>query len=430
MTRGSAGDSPRAFTADSPVGAELILTYLLDNSRAVALCWDISIVPHIDLFSPMSQKFFLSLIFLLSMTSASASSLLIFVGTYTDESSSQGIYSLRFDPADGTLSTPILAATARNPTFLVLHPDKRHLYAGGELSPPAAPKTGGVGAYTIEGDSGKLALLNQQPTGDGATTHLVVDGSGRMVVAVSYSGGYVCTLPLRSDGALGERNTFFKLTGPLGPNKDRQDRPHAHSVTLSRDNRFAFVCDLGLDRVFSFRLDPAHAALAPNEPPYATVPPGVGPRHSRFSADARFFYVVNEMGGSVCVFAYDAANGALTLKQTISTLPPDFHQLNTSAEIRIHPNGRFVYASNRGHDSIAVFARNQETGLLSLIEIVPCGGKHPRNFELSPDGRWLLCANRDTNDVVVFRLDPETGRLTLTKNRATVGKPVCVLFCK
>lgn len=378
----------------------------------------------------MSRKFLLSSILLFSMISASASPVLVFIGTYTDDSSSQGIYSLRFDPADGTLSQPVLAAAAQNPTFLALHPDKRHLYAGGELNPPAAPKTGGVGAYAIDAKNGTLIPLNQQPTGDGATTHLVADATGRMVIAVSYSGGYVCALPLKSDGSLGKRSFYTALTGPLGPNKDRQEQPHAHSVTLSPDNRFAFVCDLGLDRVFGFRLDPTHATLTPNDPSFASVPPGAGPRHSKFSADARFFYVVDEMGGSVCVFAYDAAHGALSLKQTIPTLPPDFHELNTSAEIRIHPNGRFVYASNRGHDSIAVFACDAQTGLLSLVEIVPCGGKHPRNFALSPDGNWLLCANRDTNDVVVFRVDPATGRLTLTKNRATVGKPVCVLFCE
>jgi 6-phosphogluconolactonase len=378
----------------------------------------------------MPHKFFLSALFLFSMSQASASPVLVYIGTYTDDSSSQGIYALRFDPSNGTLSEPILAAEAKNPTFLALHPDKHHLYAGGELNPPAAPKTGGVSAYAIEADTGKLLPLNQQPTGGGGTTHLVVDATGRMVIAANYYGGYVCALPVKDDGSLGERSAFFQLTGPLGPNKDRQDKSHAHSVTLSPDNRFVFACDLGLDRVFSYKLDPTHAALIPNDPPFTAAPAGAGPRHSKFSADARFFYVINEMGGSVSVFAYDAAHGALTLKQTIPTLPPDFHELNTSAEIRIHPNGRFVYASNRGHDSIAVFARDAQSGLLSLVEIVPCGGKHPRNYALSSDGNWLLCANRDTNNVVVFRVDPESGRLTLTKNSVTIGKPVCVLICE
>ncbi len=364
------------------------------------------------------------------MSSAHASTMPVYIGTYTDDSSSQGIYALRFDPANGTMSEPILAAEARNPTFLALHPDKQHLYAAGELLPPAEPKTGGITAFAIDATTGKLALLNQQPTGGGGTTHLVVDATGRMVIAANYGSGYVCALPVESDGRVGARSAFFQLTGPLGPNKDRQDKPHAHSVTLSPDNRFAFVCDLGLDRVFSYRIDPAHATLTPNEPAFVSTPPGVGPRHSKFSADGRFFYVINEMGGSVSVFAYDAAQGALTLKQTIPSLPADFHDLNTSAEIRIHPNGRFVYASNRGHDSITVFARDAQTGLLSLVEIVPCGGKHPRNYALSPDGNWLLCANRDTNNVVVFRVDAESGRLTLTKNSVTIGRPVCVLFCE
>ncbi|MDE3084079.1 MAG: lactonase family protein, partial [Verrucomicrobiota bacterium] len=362
----------------------------------------------------------------------SPSGMLVYIGTYTNNgSSSQCIYALRFDPASGALSKPFLAAKANNPTFLALHPNKRYLYTAGEIVPTdplAASETGGIAAYAIDANTGKLTYLDNQCTSGKATTHLAVDATGKAVVAVSYGNNYVCTLPIAADFGLDSCSVFLQHHGPLGPNHQRQDKPHPHSVTLSPDNRFAFVCDLGLDRVFSYRFDADHAAIEPNDPPFAVVPAGVGPRHSTFSRDGRFFYVVNEMGGSICVFDYDAASGRLTLKQTISTLRADYHGVNTSAEICIHPNGRFVYASNRGPDELAVFLRDEKTGLLKLVEIVPCGGKHPRNFELSPDGNWLLCANRDTNNVVVFRVDSATGRLTPTGQSAEISQPVCVLF--
>jgi 6-phosphogluconolactonase len=250
-----------------------------------------------------------------------------------------------------------------------------------------------------------------------------------MALAANFGAAYVCALPIGPDGRLGARSAFIEQRGPTGPNRDRQTQAHAHSITISPDNRFALACDLGLDRIYVYRVDPASAGLAPNDPPFAMAPPGAGPRHGKFSADGRFFYVANEMGGSVCVYSWDGARGALTLKQTISTLPTGFRELNTVAEIRIHPNGRFVYVSNRGHDSIAVFGRDPVAGTLDLIEIVPCGGKHPRNFALSDDGRWLLCANRDTDTVVLFRVDPGSGRLHGTGREAAIPRPVCVLFC-
>ena len=362
---------------------------------------------------------------------ATATPMRVYLGTYTD-TTSRCIYVLQFDPADGSISPATLAAAADNPTFLALDPAKTHLYATGTVRvEPAAPQPrGGISAFAIDPDSGMLRLLNQQPTGGGATTHVVVDATGRMVIAANYGDAYVCALPVQADGSLGPRSAFISHVGraPLGPNHDRQTQAHAHSVTLSPDNRFVFACDLGLDRIFSYRLDPATANLIPNDPPFAVVPPGSGPRHSKFSADGRFYYVADEMGGTVCAYAYAADRGALTLLEVAPTLPADFKALNTVAEIRLSPDQRFVYVSNRGHDSIAVFARDPAQGTLTRVEIVPCGGQHPRNFALSPEGRWLLCANRDTDNVVVFRVDPATGRLTATGAQTKVPHPVCVLF--
>ena len=379
-------------------------------------------------FSYPLARLHLLLLALMNLPPARAADALLFIGTYTRDGRSHGIYSLHLDLATGALTAPLLAAEAQNPTFLALHPDRRHLYACGELRGTVDKPLGGVIAFTIDAAAGTLVFLIQQPTGDGATCHVALDATGRMALAANYGAGYVCALPIDAAGRLGERSAYVELTGQLGPNQPGQDKPHAHSLAVSPDNRFAFACALGLDRVFGFRLDPAKAALVPTDPPFNATPAGVGPRHSRFSADGRFYYVLNELGGSVCVFAYDAAHGALTLQQTISTLPADFRGTNTSAEIRLSADGRFVYASNRGADSLAVFARDPAAGTLKLVEIVPSGGKHPRNFALSPDGRWLVCANRDTDNVVVFRVDPATGRLTPTTHAVTIPLPVCVLF--
>lgn len=357
-------------------------------------------------------------------------SLLIFVGTYTPkDGASRGIYAVRLDPATGSLSPAVVAAETPNPTFLALHPDGRVLYALGEGPAPDGKVTGGAAAFGYDAGSGRLTPLNTRGTGGGGTTHLVADATGRMLVTASYGGGDVASFPLMGDGRLGERTSFIPQVGPPGPNPKRQDKPHPHSVTLSPDNRFAFVADLGLDRVLAYRLDHAAGTLTPNDPAFITVKPGSGPRHAKFSRDGRFFYILGEIDGSVTVCAYDAARGAGTPIQHISTLPAGFvvTDPDRAAEIRVHPHGRFVYASNRGHDSIAVFAV-QADGTLKLVEITPSGGKHPRNFALSPDGAWLVCANMDSDNLVSFKVDSASGRLTATGHTVTVPRPVCVLF--
>ena len=367
----------------------------------------------------------------LATTLMSAASQLIFIGTYTPkEGASQGIYAARLDVANGILSEPVVAAKTPNPTFLAWHPDHRVLYALGEGPGPDGRTGGGVAAFACNPPSEKLSLLNTRGTGGGGnTTMLAPDASGRMLITVSYGAGYVAAFPLGADGQIGPRTSLLAHAGPLGPNTTRQDKPHPHSVTISPDNRFAFVADLGLDRVLAYRIDPAAGTLTPHNPAFIPTPPGTGPRHTKFSRDGRFFYVLNEIDGSITACAYDAARGAGTPIQQISTLPAGFQVTDPdrAAEIRVHPNGRFIYASNRGHDSIAIFAV-QPDGRLRLVEITPCGGQHPRNFELSPDGAWLVCANQDSNNLVSFKVDDATGRLTPTGSVVIVPQAVCVLF--
>ncbi len=361
----------------------------------------------------------------LALPAPAASTERIYIGT-----DSRGIWLLQLNPADGSLSRPELAADAAKPGFLAQDPSGSHLYAVGQLRPGPGLRPGecGVSAFAVSAN-GRLDYLNQQRSGTSVPPHLAVDASGRMLIAADYAAGTVCAWPIRADGSLGAMSARVYDRGPVGPNRDRQRGAHPHSVTLSPDNRLAYVCDLGLDRVFTWRIDPARAGLAPDDPPFTAAPPGSGPRHSKLSPDGRFLYVVDEMGGSICVFARDP-RGALALTQTISTLPPLFGAVNLSAEIRLDRAGRFVYASNRGPDTLAVFARNAANGALSLVEIVSCGGRQPRNFNLSPDGRWLVCANRASNSVTVLRIDPLTGRLRLTPFRADLNQPICVLFSK
>ncbi|HYC71649.1 MAG TPA: lactonase family protein [Opitutaceae bacterium] len=360
------------------------------------------------------------------MTLTAASGLAIFIGTYTPkDGESRGIYAVQLDPATGALSAPVLAAETPQPTFLAWSPDRRTLFALGEGVGPNGQVSGGAAAFRFDPATRALAPLNARGAGGAGTTHLAADATGRVLVTASYSGGQVASFPIGPDGRLGPRAAWLAPTGELGPNRQRQDKPHPHSVTLSPDNRFAYVCDLGLDRVFRYRVDPATAALTPAGETATT--PGAGPRHAKFSADGKFLYVINELDSTIATYGAEA-DGSLAGRQAISTLPEGFSGANICAEIRLSPDGRFVYGSNRGHDSIAVFARDARAGTLTLVEIVPCGGRHPRNFNLSPDGRWLVCANRDTNNLVVYRVDPGTGRLSSTGHTAAVFQPVCVLF--
>lgn len=343
----------------------------------------------------------------------------LFIGTYT-KTESRGIYTLELNASTGALSEPVLAAETGHPSFLAFSPDKKFLFAVNDSAALAV-------SFAVENDGSRLHRLGGPKTETRPQpSHVVVDHTGRTLVLNHFGGGYVATAPILSDGHLG-RPTIVAHRG-RGFDPIRQSSPHPHSATISPDNRFAYVCDLGLDKIFHYALTPGEARISPAEPAFTATAPGAGPRHAAFSSDGRHFYVINEMAGTICAYRYDSAGGGLSLLDTQSTLPAEFTGLNTTAEIRVHPNGRFVYGSNRGHDSLAVFERDPATGRLSRLEIVPCGGQHPRHFSLSPDGHWLVCANMNSDSLTVFRVNPTTGRLTRFPGTARVSMPVCVLF--
>ena len=378
------------------------------------------------------MRFDLAALFLLAVghagLAASSDSMWVYFGTYTG-AKSKGIYVSQFDSATGKLGAPELAAAIRSPSFLALHPKNPWLYAVSEVSDFGGDRTGSVSAFVIDRKTGKLNALNQQPSGGSGPCHLSVDRSGKCVLTANYGSGSVAALPLHEDGSLGDLGAIIQHRGS-SVNLQRQEGPHAHFITPDPANSFALACDLGLDHVLLYHLDPVKAALVANDPPFASVKPGSGPRHLVFSSDGKFVYVVNEMGSTVTAFAYDSKQGSLRELQTITTLPPDFKGESTCAEIQAHPSGRFIYASNRGHDSIAVFSVATATGELSKVEVQSTQGKTPRHFALDPSGHWLLAENQGSDSVVEFKVDTESGRLTATGERITVSSPVCAVFCE
>jgi 6-phosphogluconolactonase len=352
---------------------------------------------------------------------------LVYFGTFTT-GKSQGIYVSRFDSTTGKLSQPELAAKIKNPTFLAVPPSGKFLHAGSETTNATGKIVGRVVAYDLDQTTGRLTLMNEANcAGSGSPCHLALDATHQCLFVANYGSGTIAALPVHGDGRLGEATTVMQHTGS-GPNPKRQAGPHAHFILPSPDNRFTLDCDLGLDKIFINRLDAAAAKLTANDPPSVSVAPGSGPRHLVFSKDSKFVYVINELASSVTVFHYAATNAGLTEVQTVSTLPPNFATNNTAAEIAIHPNGKFLYGSNRGHDSIAVFAIDSDTGKLTLVEHQSTLGHMPRNFAIAPGGRWLIAENQASDSVAVFSLDPDTGKLQPTGQTITIAAPVCSVF--
>ncbi len=352
----------------------------------------------------------------------------VYVGTYTGgEAGSRGIYRMEFDPSTGKLSEPVLAVESASPSFLAVHPTRKTLYAVNELGQYGGQAQGSVSAFAVDASTGVLKPINVQGSGGTFPCHLSVDRTGRNVLVANYGGGNVVVLPLRADGGLEPISSVQKHSGS-GPDRKRQEAPHAHSVILDLENRFALAADLGIDQVLVSRLDADKGTLTPNAPPFAMVAPGSGPRHLAFAPDGRFLYVINEMASTLSVFGYDAEGGKMSHVQTLSTLPKGFSGSNTTAEVQVHPSGKFVYGSNRGHDSVAIFRVEAESGKLTPAGHELTGGKEPRNFAIEPEGKYLLAANQNSNNVVVFQIDGDTGKLTPTGVRVTVPMPVCVEF--
>jgi 6-phosphogluconolactonase len=348
----------------------------------------------------------------------------VFIGTYTD-GPSKGIYRCELDLASGKLSELALAAEVTSPSFLAIHPNHHFLYAVNEVEELGGKKSGAVTAFAIDAQTGNLTKLNQQPSGGSGPCHLVVDRQGKHVLVANYGGGSVCVLPIDSDGRLGEATAFVQHQGS-SVDKHRQEGPHAHSINLDAANRFAFAADLGLDKVLVYRFDASKGTLTPNEPPSAAVAAGAGPRHFAFHPNGRNAYVINEIHSTVTAFSYDPETGVLKSLQTLPALPKRFRGKSWTAEVQVHPSGKFLYGSNRGHDSIAIFSIDPETGTLKAVGHQAQQIKTPRNFGIDPTGKYLLVANQDSNTLVVFQIDPKTGELAPTGSVLEVPVPVCV----
>lgn len=358
---------------------------------------------------------------LLAMQTLTAQSMDVYFGTYDKDGFPKGIYHAVFDPKTGSLSSPELAATASNPTFLEIHPNSKFLYSVTERDP------GAVSAFAIDPETKKLRLINSAKSCGKGPCHVTVSSDGRVLLAANYGSGSVASIPINKDGSLGEPASFIQHNGS-SVNPKRQEGPHAHSINLSPDNRFAYVADLGLDKIMVYKLDSESGKLLPNDPPEIKIKPGAGPRHFTFSPNGKFAYLINELDETMIAFTYDPKNGNLTEIQTISTLPEDFKGASYCAEVRVHPNGKFVYGSNRGHDSIVTYKTDPDKGTLTLLGFQNSGIKNPRNFNIDPTGRFCIVANQDSDTVQVFRINQETGLLEPTDQVIKIGKPVCVRF--
>jgi 6-phosphogluconolactonase len=351
---------------------------------------------------------------------------IVYIGTYTNQTS-KGIYAYRFNPATGNATPLGLVAEEANPTYLAVHPNQNFLYAVSEVNEYEGRQSGAIAAYSIDRASGALKPLNKVASRGPGPAHLAVDQTGKAVVVANYGGGSTAVAPIGSDGRLGEVTGFVQHSGS-SVNPQRQQEPHAHAAAISPDNRFVMVADLGTDQIFIYQLDPEKGSIVSNDPAFAKVAPGSGPRHFAFHPDGKFAYANNEITSTVTAFAYDADRGALSELQTISTLPEGYTGNNSTAEIAVSGSGKFLYVSNRGHDSIALFSIDPAKGTLTADGHFPTLGKVPRNFAIDPTGRNLFAANQDSNSIVLFRINQETGALNATGRELSVNRAVCVVF--
>ena len=358
---------------------------------------------------------------------------ILYVGTYTT-GESKGIYAYRYDAASGLLQSLGLAAATENPSFLAVDAKNEHLYAVNETGNYKGKSSGGVTAFSIDRKTAKLSQLDQVASEGADPCYISLDRSGKYLLVANYTGGTVAVLPVLADGRLGEATSVLPDEGTLGPNKERQEKPHAHWIQATARNRFVYVSDLGLDRVLIYKFDATKGTLSRGESAVggkdffsAKLAPGTGPRHVAFSADGKFMYVLGEMDATVTVFANDDKETYRSI-QKISSLPANFSGENTAAEIAIHPNGKFLYTSNRGADSIAQFSIDQRSGKLTLAGQLSTFGKEPRHFTIDPTGERLLVANQNSNNIVEYAIDESTGKLSKVGNDVSVPSPVCLVF--
>lgn len=352
--------------------------------------------------------------------------LIVYVGTYTT-GRSEGIYVCRLDLSTGALKQIDVAKGVANPSFLTVEPRTRFLYAVNEVKEFEGKAGGAVSAFSIDAGTGALMLVNQQSSGGSGPCHLSLDGTGKFLLVANYDTGSFEVLPIRQ-GALGAPIDFIQHSGS-SVNPKRQSGPHAHCVVTDKNNRRALVTDLGLDKIMIYEFDARTGKLTPNQKPWFQTKPGAGPRHFAFHQNGRWAYVINELDSTMSALAYDRESGELKETQTISTLPADFTGKSSCAELQVAPFGKFLYGSNRGHDSIVVFSIDQTTGKLSLVDHTSTQGKVPRNFAIEPGGRWLLAANQNSDSVVSFAIDSRSGKLSPTGHSVEIPVPVCVAFC-
>jgi len=360
---------------------------------------------------------------------AATHSYTVLVGTYTDKTGSKGIYAFDFDPATGKLNPKGLATETPNPSWLAVHPNGKWVYAANESGKQSA-----ISAFSVDAASGKLTLLNQLPSEGEDPCYLSFDKSGKYLFVANYTSGTVAVFPILPDGKLGAPTAVVKDAGSLGPNKERQDGPHAHWVQVSPDNRFLLVADLGLDEILVYRFNAANGAITPNDPLFAKVAPGAGPRHAVFSGNGKFLYVLSEISSTVTSFSYDPQSGTLRRLRTLSTLPTGSQgERNDAAEIALLPLGtatESLFTSNRGFDNIALFFVDAQTGELEGPPgLYPAGGKEPRHFAIDPGGHFLLTENQLSNSITVFRLDRPVFTFPLQKvSELAIPAPVCLVF--
>jgi len=333
------------------------------------------------------------------------------------------LHAYKLDLETGTLKLAQRTTDVQNPFYLAVSPNQKFVYS------IHAKQFGGkeheqIAAYQITSAVGELKLLNRQSALGSAACYLDVDATGKSLLVANYTTGSVASLPIKEDGSLDKAASFMQHKGN-SVDPARQKEPHAHCIVVSPDNRFAFAADLGLDQVLVYRLDAAKATLTPNQPPFARTPAGAGPRHLTFHPNGKHVYVINELKNSVTCFDYNSASGTLAEKQTISTLPKDFAGKSYCADLKITPDGRFLYGTNRGHDSIAAY-RIGADGSLTLLAIEPSLGKGPQNLAITSDGKLLLCANMPGNNVAVFRIDAKTGALASVGTPVAVQSPSCI----